>query len=345
MIVAVASAQPIGGSTPGGVIDPAPGGPTSIQPFGAAPPSFEDQVVEIVNQERGKVGAPPLKRNSLLDSSSLLHSTNMADRDFFAHCDPDTGNSPGDRITSAGYVWNAFGENIAAGFSTPVAVMTAWMNSSGHRANIESSSFREIGVGYFPAASDDNNVRLDQNGDCNPDDTGGPYFRYWTQNFGRRSTVYPVIIDGEAHITDSRDVNLYVYGAGFARDMRFRNESSNWSAWEPYQDNKAWQLSGGDGDKTVSAEIRNASGSVRNALDSIILELLCAALYDILNLTAQTISTVELLEACTLITAGSNVVIDQTADVTLRAPQVQLQPGFAVRRGARFQVQSVTPGA
>lgn len=346
MAAAVADAQTIGGTTPGGVIDPEPERPAAVQALEAAPAaSFEDQVMEIVNERRNDAGKPPLKRNTLLDASSSEHSTNMATRDFFAHCDPDTGNSPFDRITNAGYIWNSAGENIAAGFSTPDAVMTAWMGSSGHRANIESSSFREIGIGYFQAASDKGNVRRDQNADCVPDAIGGPYFRYWTQNFGRRRNVYPVIINGEAYLTDSRDVNLYVYGSGFAQDMRFRNEDGAWSAWEPHQDNKAWQLSAGDGGKTVNGETRSAAGSVLSTLDTIILELLCSALHDVLNLTAQTMSTMELLEACTLITAGDDLIIGETAEVTLRAPRVLLQPGFAIRAGARFQVQSVTPGS
>lgn len=335
-------------SAPGGVIDPAPEPPLSSRSRAPAPaPSFEDQVVEIVNQERDQAGVPPLKRNPQLDASSVLHSTNMADRDFFNHCDPDTGDSSGDRMTAAGYPWIDAGENIAAGYSTPADVMAAWMTSPGHRNNIESSDYREIGVGYVQPAGDANNVRrdLDAVPDCIPDAANyGPYYRYWTQNFGRRFNVYPVIINQEAYLTDSRDVSLYVYGSGFAEAMRFRNEDGTWSAWESFSQNKNWQLSAGDGEKTVTAEIRNSSSSVLNAIDTIFLELLCSALYDVLNLTAQTITSVELMEACTMITAGSNTVIDQTADVTLRAPDVRFQSGFAVRIGGQLRVQNVTPG-
>ena len=57
------------------------------------------------------------------------------------------------------------GENIAAGYPTPAAVMDAWMNSAGHRANILNCAFAEIGVGHA---------------------TGGPFGAYWTQDFGTR---------------------------------------------------------------------------------------------------------------------------------------------------------------
>ena len=71
-----------------------------------------------------------------------------------------------------------------------------------------------------------------------PDSFGnGPWFHYWTQNFGRRNIVYPVVINREACETSIQSVNLYVYGAGFAVDMRFRNESGAFSSWEAYDAN------------------------------------------------------------------------------------------------------------
>jgi uncharacterized repeat protein (TIGR01451 family) len=147
--------------------------------------------------------------------------------------------------------------------------MTGWMNSSGHRANILSTGFRELGIGYVNAASDANNVRSDSNGDCNSDaSNGGPFYRYWTQNFGRINTVYPVVINREAYQTASAVVSLYVYGSGWAQEMRFRNESGAWSAWQPYAADVSWTLSAGNGTKTVTAELRNGA-TVRTASDLI----------------------------------------------------------------------------
>lgn len=239
-------------------------------------PSFEDLVMELVNQERWANGQlPPLKRVSQLDSSSETHSSNMASRNFFAHCDLDTGTLPWDRMTAAGYSWNSAGENIAAGYSTPQAVVDGWMGSPGHRANILSTSFRELGIGYVLQAGDVANVRQDQNGDCTADGTY-PYalYRYWTQNFGRRNSVYPVVINREAYQTASRNVSLYLYGFGFAVSMRLRNENGAWTPWQGFATNVAWQLSAGGGTKTVHVEISSGAGgtgSVRSASDTIVL--------------------------------------------------------------------------
>ncbi|MBK8984534.1 MAG: hypothetical protein IPM39_00395 [Chloroflexi bacterium] len=236
--------------------------------------TFEEQVLEIVNQERWNNGQlPPLKGNTLLDNAAETHSTNMAIRNFFAHCDLDTKKSPWDRMNAAGYTgWNAASENIAAGYGTPTAVMTGWMNSSGHRANILSTSVREIGIGYVYQDGDANNVRYDAGG-CNPDGGGhGPFYRYWTQNFGRIESVMPVVINREAYETTTRQVNLYMYGTGWATEMRFRNENGSWAAWQPFAAASSWQLSSGSGQKTVYAEIRNGS-TVRSANDAIWLNL------------------------------------------------------------------------
>jgi hypothetical protein len=93
----------------------------------------------------------------------------MAQQNYFSHTSLD-GRSAGTRISQAGYSWNTYGENIAAGYTTPEAVVAGWMNSSGHRANILRSSFCDIGVGYAYSAS-------------------SSYGRYWTQNFGRKQNV------------------------------------------------------------------------------------------------------------------------------------------------------------
>lgn len=235
--------------------------------------TFEEEVLEIVNQERWANGQlPPLKGNGLLNNAAETHSNNMAVRNFFAHCDLDTKESPWVRMQNAGYNYNNAGENIAAGQNTPTDVMNSWMNSSGHRANILSTDFREIGIGYVLQNNDQSNIRRDLNGDCNTDSVNnGPYYQYWTQKFGRRSSVYPVVINREAYETETRQVNLYMYGEDWATQMRFRNENGSWSSWETYQTDKSWTLSAGNGTKTVNAEIRNGSGTVRSANDTIML--------------------------------------------------------------------------
>ena len=70
----------------------------------------------------------------------------MATNDYFSHTSQD-GTSFATRITNAGYKWSGAAENIAKGQRTPADVMKAWMNSSGHRANILNCGLKDLGVG------------------------------------------------------------------------------------------------------------------------------------------------------------------------------------------------------
>lgn len=233
--------------------------------------TYVDDVIDLINQARWDNGMlPPLKRVDLLDTSAGTHTSNMAVRNFHMHCDPDTGTSVLDRMIAAGYNPNGAGENIAAGFTTPADVMAAWMGSTFHRANILSTSYREMGVGYVYDENDQGNVRESATGGC-PATVfdSGPYLHYWTQNFGVRSIVYPVIINREALSTASRFVDLYLYGTGWASEMRIRNENGSWTDWEAFASDVAWELSQGVGTKTVYVEIRQGA-TVRAANDSIV---------------------------------------------------------------------------
>ncbi len=216
--------------------------------------TFEHRVVELTNIERDKLGIPPLKRNADLDYAGRYHSKDMMDENYFDHNSYDGGTqvcSWSTRINAFYTGWSYLGENIAAGYSTPEAVVQAWMNSSGHRANILNSNYREIGVGYTYG--------------------GGDYYRYWTQDFGTRSSVYPIVINLEAAQTDLPDVNLYIYGKGIWNEMRLRNDSGTWTAWMPYQERiNGWNLPWTAGTRTVSVELRNGSTST-SASDTIYL--------------------------------------------------------------------------
>jgi uncharacterized protein YkwD len=130
--------------------------------------SFIDRVVELTNAQRSQAGLQPLRLNLQLNAAAQAHTEDMAIHDFFAHTALN-GSSPGDRTRLAGYSSSSVGENIAAGYATPEAVVQGWMNSPGHRANILNSSYEEIGVGYYYAANDTGKVN---------------YKSYWTQNFG-----------------------------------------------------------------------------------------------------------------------------------------------------------------
>lgn len=109
--------------------------------------SFEKQVVELVNDIRVKNGLKELKINWQLSRVARYKSMDMRDKGYFSHQSPTYGSSF-DMMKSFGISYRTAGENIAKGQRTPQAVVDAWMNSSGHRANILSSSYTEIGVGH-----------------------------------------------------------------------------------------------------------------------------------------------------------------------------------------------------
>lgn len=123
--------------------------------------NFENQVIQLTNQERAKYGLKPLKANWELSRVARYKCTDMRDRNYFSHTSPTYG-SPFTMIKNFGISYRAAAENIAAGQTTPQQVVRAWMNSEGHRKNILNPNYTEIGVGYA---------------------AGGTQRHYWTQMF------------------------------------------------------------------------------------------------------------------------------------------------------------------
>lgn len=140
-----------------------PASSTTISPGS----SYTDQVIDLVNKERSKSNLQPLTKNSQLSTSAQSYAQYMADKNFFSHTGPD-GSTFISRNKAAGYYpYRYLGENIAAGQKTPSDVISAWMGSSGHRANILKAEYREIGVGYVSKSGTD-------------------YGTYWAQEFGTK---------------------------------------------------------------------------------------------------------------------------------------------------------------
>lgn len=109
--------------------------------------SFEEQVAALVNEQRAANGLQPLTLSAALSNAARTKSQDMHDNHYFAHESPTYG-SPFEMLKSFGISYRTAGENIAMGYATPEAVMNAWMNSSGHRANILNASYTQIGIGY-----------------------------------------------------------------------------------------------------------------------------------------------------------------------------------------------------
>ena len=163
------SASPTGSSEPQ-LVENAQfeGQPVFLQTFQLNSQPFlpeEQEVFTLLNQERAVQGLHLLAADTALIAAARAHSQDMSQNNYFSHTNLQ-GKSAGQRMLEAGYSLNAWGENIAAGFTTPASVMNAWMNSPGHRANILGASFCDVGVGY--------------------ESQGG----YWTQDFGRKQGVF-----------------------------------------------------------------------------------------------------------------------------------------------------------
>jgi uncharacterized protein YkwD len=159
------------GSRPSGGTSTGTGTGTGTGP-GVDVGQFEQDVFSMVNDERATAGASPLSWSDGLYDCAKAHSNDMCDRGFFDHVNPD-GEDPSARgelghagsytfasIVPSPFSWG-IAENIAMGQTSPTQVMTGWMNSPGHRANILNTSYTHIGIGLCDG--------------CN---------RHWTQNFG-----------------------------------------------------------------------------------------------------------------------------------------------------------------
>ncbi|NUU63180.1 CAP domain-containing protein [Paenibacillus agri] len=140
------------------VATPAPTAPPKATPVPAKPVptqapaagqagTYTQQIVTLVNKERAAAGLPPVSALDSLNKVAAAKATDMRSNNYFDHNSPTYG-SPFDMMKSFGITYRAAGENIAMGQRSPEEVMTAWMNSPGHRANILNKDFNYIGVGF-----------------------------------------------------------------------------------------------------------------------------------------------------------------------------------------------------
>ncbi len=129
-----------------------PGQMLNIPQVSQAVRAYEQEVVRLVNAQRAQNGLKPLAENWELSRVARYKSADMAGKRYFSHESPTYG-SPYQMMRSFGISFRSAGENIAYGQRTPAAVVGAWMNSSGHRANILNSSYTHIGVGYHEAGN------------------------------------------------------------------------------------------------------------------------------------------------------------------------------------------------
>lgn len=124
-----------------------PGQVLTIPQLDSSVLSYESEVIRLVNEIRAENGLQPLTANWELSRIARYKSQDMVDNRYFSHTSPTYG-TPFQMIKAFGLSYRSAGENIAYGYRTPQAVVDAWMNSSGHRANILNASYTQIGVGY-----------------------------------------------------------------------------------------------------------------------------------------------------------------------------------------------------
>lgn len=129
---------------------------------------FQALMLATVNAERAKAGLSAMCANSKLQAAAQGHSDDMASSNYMSHTGSD-GSTMAQRINAQSYSWSAIAENVAAGQVDVAAVMTSWMNSAGHKANIMNAKYTQFGTGYAYSAS-------------------STYKHYWTQVFGTSSS-------------------------------------------------------------------------------------------------------------------------------------------------------------
>lgn len=125
--------------------------------------AYASEVLRLVNIERDKVGAAHLVLDGALCDAANMRAIEMDYSGNFSHTRPN-GSDCFTVFSFCNISFYTCGENIAAGYPTPAAVVDGWMNSTGHKANILNAAFTKMGLGYSTGG-------------------GGEYGRYWAQEF------------------------------------------------------------------------------------------------------------------------------------------------------------------
>lgn len=125
---------------------------TEVSEPEASASAYARELLALVNAARARYGLAALELGETLCSGAQRKAEDLHDAQYFSHDSARYG-SPFDMMRSFGISYRTAGENIAMGYDTPTAVMDAWMQSAGHRANILQSSYTTLGVGYVADGS------------------------------------------------------------------------------------------------------------------------------------------------------------------------------------------------
>ncbi|MDJ0597190.1 MAG: CAP domain-containing protein, partial [Pleurocapsa sp. MO_226.B13] len=159
--------------------------------------TIDQEILNLINQERSNAGLNPLLLHSQLDSVANNHSEDMALEDFFSHTSSN-GTNWSDRLAAV-YQGTRLAENISAGLATPEAVVQDWMNSDPHRDNILDPNLEHIGIGYYHL----------------PNDTGSVnYNHYWNLTFGAGGPPPVQVPDDDTNDTIAQATDTGLSGFG-----------------------------------------------------------------------------------------------------------------------------------
>ena len=225
----------------------------------------EAETIYLTNLEREKQGLAPLRWNRQLSESAQWFAWDTIENRADVYCGhtDSLGREVGDRAKAFEYLLRGpLGENAICGYASPGGAIAGWMNSAGHRQNILTGDYREVGLGYYQRSRDGRG--------------------YIVQNLAQDRFYAPVIIENERLTTETPTVELYIYdrvpnkrvfgGLAPATEMMIANEPTFAGArWEPFAIHKTWTLTAGTGWRTVYVMTRDALGRIMTAYDTIYL--------------------------------------------------------------------------
>lgn len=110
-----------------------------------SPDSAEQAIVDAMNRERARHGLRPLRLERRLSLAAHDRAEDMFAKRYFNHVSPD-GINPFTWVTRRGYRYSTIGENLALGLRSSDSIVDGWMRSPGHRQNILTRDFDEVGI-------------------------------------------------------------------------------------------------------------------------------------------------------------------------------------------------------
>jgi uncharacterized protein YkwD len=124
-----------------------PAGPSGVEAATPASSNAASELASLTNAERRQAGLQAFTVSQSLMRAAQLHADQMASMGQMAHSLPGARYpEPQDRLAAVGYNWQAYAENVAYGQGNPASAISAWMGSSGHRANILNPGLTQIGT-------------------------------------------------------------------------------------------------------------------------------------------------------------------------------------------------------